>query len=321
LTVFWALTALMISGNRDVQLGQLVGLDPQPHGVLAGAEDGDAGDSLDPRHLVVDVDVRVVGEKDVVVGAVRRVEREHDQRRRGRLGDGDAVVAHVRRQLRLGLALAHLGEQLVGGIDIRHPLPQVAAHVVDAERVGRIAPHGQAAVALELGAFGGVRPLGCGLAAEALGAPGAAAGVFPLCLGGEAEHPAGVLLAQPTHELGDVGLVDAVDRMRRRGGEHRQVVVHQPGPLLLGDLVAADPVRRHAHLVHRELVGLAVAEGVAHVEAPPRHADELHAGRRLPPHRRLLGSGERRRNHERDAERGAQAGAGRREEFPGAFLD
>ncbi len=67
--------------DRYVELGQLVGLDPQPHRILAGAEHGDAGDALDPRHLVVDVDVRIIGEEDVVVGAVRRVEREHEQRR------------------------------------------------------------------------------------------------------------------------------------------------------------------------------------------------------------------------------------------------
>jgi len=131
--------------DRDVQLGQLVGLDPQPHRILAGTEDGDAGDSLDPRHLVIDIDIGIVGEEDVVVGAVRRVEREHDQRRRGRLGDSDAVVAHVRRQLRLGLAFAHLGEQLVGvgvgaqcEVDVQRGLAVIGidrihvVHVVDA---------------------------------------------------------------------------------------------------------------------------------------------------------------------------------------------
>jgi hypothetical protein len=61
------------------------------------------------------------------------------------LARGDAVVAHVRGQLRLGLALAHLGEQLVGvgvgaegEVDVQGRLAVVGVdrvhvvHVVDA---------------------------------------------------------------------------------------------------------------------------------------------------------------------------------------------
>ena len=66
--------------DRDVELGEHVGPHPQTHRVLSGAEHRDTGDPLDPRHLVVDVDVRIVGQEDVVVGAVRRVKREHEQR-------------------------------------------------------------------------------------------------------------------------------------------------------------------------------------------------------------------------------------------------
>ena len=70
-------------GNRDVEFGQLVRIDPQAHGVLAGTEDGDAGDALDPGELIVEVDVGVVGEKDVVIGVVRRVNAEQEERRGG----------------------------------------------------------------------------------------------------------------------------------------------------------------------------------------------------------------------------------------------
>ncbi len=71
-----------------------------PHGVLAGAEDRDAGDPLDAGHLVVDVDVGVVGQKDVVVGVVGRRESEHEVRRRGRFRHRNTVVVDIGRQLR-----------------------------------------------------------------------------------------------------------------------------------------------------------------------------------------------------------------------------
>ena len=43
LTVFWLLTALMMSRDGDVELGQLVGFDPEAHGILARAENIDLG--------------------------------------------------------------------------------------------------------------------------------------------------------------------------------------------------------------------------------------------------------------------------------------
>ena len=101
-------------GNGDVEFGQLIRPDPDPHGVLAGTEDGDAGDSLDPGHLVIDVDVGVVGQEDVVVGTLRGIKGEHDQGGGGGFLHRDPVIADIRRKLRLGLPLAHLGQQLVG---------------------------------------------------------------------------------------------------------------------------------------------------------------------------------------------------------------
>ena len=68
------LMASTISGIGDVELGQLVRLHPAAHGVLAGAENGDAGDPRDPGELVVQVDVGIVGQEGRVVGA-RRAKR------------------------------------------------------------------------------------------------------------------------------------------------------------------------------------------------------------------------------------------------------
>ena len=58
-------------GDGDRQLRQLVGLDPQPHRVLAGAEDLDAADAGNARQLIVEVDVGVVGQELRVVDAAR----------------------------------------------------------------------------------------------------------------------------------------------------------------------------------------------------------------------------------------------------------
>ena len=107
--------------NGDAHLRQTVGPDPKPHGVIARAENRDAGDARHARHQVVDVDDRVVGQKHAVVGVVRRIEREHDQRRGGGFLDRDALIVHRAGQLRGRLALPHLRENLVGvriGLDV-----------------------------------------------------------------------------------------------------------------------------------------------------------------------------------------------------------
>ena len=67
-------------GDGNVEFGKLVRLHPKPHGILTGAENSDAGDPLHPSHLVVDIDVGVVGQKDVVVGPLGGIEGKHDQR-------------------------------------------------------------------------------------------------------------------------------------------------------------------------------------------------------------------------------------------------
>jgi len=135
-------------GDGDVELGELIGLHPEAHGVLTPAKHLDAGNAGDPRHLVVDVDVGIIGEKDVVIGDVGRKEREHDEGRGGGLLHRHAEAPHVGGQLGFGLALAHLGQDLIGvgvrfhvEIDIERHLTVVGVdgihvvHVVNARHL------------------------------------------------------------------------------------------------------------------------------------------------------------------------------------------
>ena len=57
-------------GDGDVKFGQLIRLYPETHRVLASAEDGDAGDSGDPRQAIIDIDVSVVCEEEIVIGSM-----------------------------------------------------------------------------------------------------------------------------------------------------------------------------------------------------------------------------------------------------------
>ncbi len=70
-------------GNGDVALGENIGVDPEPHRILARAEDGHAGDAVGAGERIVEVDVGVVGEEDVVVGVIGRIEGEKEHRGRG----------------------------------------------------------------------------------------------------------------------------------------------------------------------------------------------------------------------------------------------
>ena len=114
-------------GNRHAELRQLVGLHPEPHRVLARAEDLDVGNAGNARDLVDQIDVRVIGEEDVVVGALRRIERDEEQRRGRRFLHGHAGVDDILRQLRARLVHSHLGQDVIDvriGRDVeidRHP--------------------------------------------------------------------------------------------------------------------------------------------------------------------------------------------------------
>ena len=111
--------------DRDVELRQLVRIDPHAHGVLRRAEDDDLPDPGHARHRIVDVDVRVVSEEERIVRALGRVQHEDAQRAADRLLDRDALVHHVGRQLRGRLRVAEVRQDLVqarvGGDIERHP--------------------------------------------------------------------------------------------------------------------------------------------------------------------------------------------------------
>ena len=129
-------------GDRDAALREHVRLHPHAHRVLARAEDRDLADARHARHRVVHVDVAVVRQELGVVGAVRRVEREERERARGRLLDRHAEAAHLARQLRLRLHVAHLREDLVDvrvGADLEvHVQRAVAGVGVDRVHVDRV---------------------------------------------------------------------------------------------------------------------------------------------------------------------------------------
>ena len=67
--------------NGNAEIGQRVRIHPDAHGVLAGAEDRYRSDARQARQRIVQIDVGVIGQKDIVVGPVGRRQREQHQRR------------------------------------------------------------------------------------------------------------------------------------------------------------------------------------------------------------------------------------------------
>ena len=115
----WADGVLLIDCVDDVRYGQAktghpVGIEPNPHRVVAAAEKSDIAHPLDPLQCVNDVYRRVVGEKVVVVGAVGRVEGDKHEREVQRFLDRNAVLLHGSGELRNSLLHPVLGE------DVRH---------------------------------------------------------------------------------------------------------------------------------------------------------------------------------------------------------
>ena len=88
--------------RRHFAGGQLLRVEPQPHGVVPLAEHGDVRHALDAQELVADVDRGEVAQVDVVVPAVRGVEVDDQQHVRGALADRDALLLDRRRQDRHG---------------------------------------------------------------------------------------------------------------------------------------------------------------------------------------------------------------------------
>ena len=89
--------------RRELQLGETVGLDPDPHRVVLRAEDLHVGRPGQPLQLVEDVERHVVRGVEVVERAGRRVECQHLQERRAAALDSDALAAHFLREPRLDL--------------------------------------------------------------------------------------------------------------------------------------------------------------------------------------------------------------------------
>ncbi len=81
---------------------QPVGIEPNAHGVVAAAEDGDRADSIDAVEDVGDLQVGVVRDEECVARLVGRVEVDDHHQIGRRLGDGHTDVAHIGRQARLG---------------------------------------------------------------------------------------------------------------------------------------------------------------------------------------------------------------------------
>ena len=108
----------MMSETVSPRLRDAVGPKPDPHCVVAAAEQVDLTHARDAGDIVVDVDRRVVRQEVAVVGPVRRLDRDHQEREGESLLDRDAVVLHRLRQLRGGLGDAVL-RQDVGHVQVR----------------------------------------------------------------------------------------------------------------------------------------------------------------------------------------------------------
>ena len=117
------LDVLALQRVGDVVGGQAerlhaIGIEPHPHGVVACAEHGDRADAVDARDRVGHFERGVVGDEQRVTRLVRRVE-VHDHHQVGRrLLHGDADIAHVGGQARVGDGDAvlhlHLGDVQIG---------------------------------------------------------------------------------------------------------------------------------------------------------------------------------------------------------------
>jgi hypothetical protein len=63
--------------GRHAEIGNLVGVKPQPHRIIARAEDLDVANAVEPQQLVADLEQRVVGDVELIEAVVRR-QHEHD---------------------------------------------------------------------------------------------------------------------------------------------------------------------------------------------------------------------------------------------------
>ena len=122
--MFWACSASGDVVRGHAERLQTVGIEPDPHRIVAAAEHDDRADALDARERVLDLERGVVGDEQRVARLVGR-QHVHDHHQVGRgLGDGDADVAHVSRQARQrgrdAVLHLHLGDIEIGADIERH---------------------------------------------------------------------------------------------------------------------------------------------------------------------------------------------------------
>ena len=86
--------------RRDFEVGELFWFQPDPHGVVAAAENLDLTDARDAIERIDDVNARVVGEEGLVERLVWRNEIDGEQERRRLLADDNAGALGDVRQLR-----------------------------------------------------------------------------------------------------------------------------------------------------------------------------------------------------------------------------
>jgi hypothetical protein len=101
----------------DAELCHAIGLQPDAHRVVLGAEDLHVGGARDALQLVEHVQRHVVARVEVVERAVGRRERDHLQERRRELLDQDALAAHFVGQPRFGLLDAVVDVEC-GAVDV-----------------------------------------------------------------------------------------------------------------------------------------------------------------------------------------------------------
>ncbi len=102
-------------GRGELASGELGGIKPQTHGVLADAEDLHVAYAGDALERIFDVEVDVVGDEVLRVAVVVREEAGGEDEVRVRLGDGDAGVLNRLRKHTLGAGDAVLN---VDGSDV-----------------------------------------------------------------------------------------------------------------------------------------------------------------------------------------------------------
>ena len=83
--------------RRQVELGQPVGIEPDPQRIIERSEQRDLADAFDPRQRIDDIDGRVIAQIDGIVGVLRRVDVDDLKQGGGFLADRQAGARHLLR--------------------------------------------------------------------------------------------------------------------------------------------------------------------------------------------------------------------------------